>query len=139
MEGDAIQKDMTGAKGTPLINSAAITGITPQEQKGLKAPTTDQQRCDNRNYPAGTKGAEGTHNGCKNNGGDRPGVKSAFYIFGSARHIHRHGQGNCHQQVGPNVQKGFTHKIGYFYDLITHVAFLLFLRYLYSIFLDISI
>ena len=40
MEGEAIQKDMTGAKGTPLINRAAMTGITPQEQKGLKAPTT---------------------------------------------------------------------------------------------------
>ena len=44
MEGDAIQKDMTGAKGTPLINSAAMIGITPQEQKGLKAPTTVARR-----------------------------------------------------------------------------------------------
>jgi hypothetical protein len=39
IDGEAIQKDMTGAKGTPLINSAAMTGITPQEQNGLKAPT----------------------------------------------------------------------------------------------------
>jgi hypothetical protein len=31
MDGDAIQKDMTGAMGTPPINNAAITGITPQE------------------------------------------------------------------------------------------------------------
>jgi hypothetical protein len=39
MEGEAIQKDITGARGTPPIKRAAITGITPQEQKGLKAPT----------------------------------------------------------------------------------------------------
>jgi hypothetical protein len=38
MDGDAIQKDMTGAMGTPPINKAAITGITPQEQNGLMAP-----------------------------------------------------------------------------------------------------
>ena len=40
MDGDAIQKDMTGAMGTPPINNAAITGITPQEQNGLMAPKT---------------------------------------------------------------------------------------------------
>jgi hypothetical protein len=39
MEGEASQKDMTGARGTPPASSAHITGITPQEQKGLKAPT----------------------------------------------------------------------------------------------------
>ena len=39
IEGDAIQKDITGASGTPLISSEAITGMTPHEQKGLKAPT----------------------------------------------------------------------------------------------------
>ena len=39
MEGDAIQKDMTGAKGTPPISRAAITGITPHEQNGENAPT----------------------------------------------------------------------------------------------------
>jgi len=39
IEGDAIQKAITGAMGTPAINKAAITGITPHEQKGLKAPT----------------------------------------------------------------------------------------------------
>ena len=44
IEGDAIQKDMTGAKGTPLISSAAMTGITPQEQKGLNAPTMVARR-----------------------------------------------------------------------------------------------
>ena len=38
MEGEAIQNDITGASGTPLINKEAITGITPQEQKGLMAP-----------------------------------------------------------------------------------------------------
>jgi len=39
IEGEAIQKDMTGASGTPPINKEAITGITPQEQNGLNAPT----------------------------------------------------------------------------------------------------
>ncbi len=39
IEGEASQKDITGAKGTPPISKAAITGITPQEQKGLNAPT----------------------------------------------------------------------------------------------------
>jgi hypothetical protein len=39
IEGEAIQKDITGASGTPLMSKAAITGMTPQEQKGLKAPT----------------------------------------------------------------------------------------------------
>jgi hypothetical protein len=39
MEGEAIQKDMTGPKGTPPISREAITGITPHEQKGLMAPT----------------------------------------------------------------------------------------------------
>jgi hypothetical protein len=40
MDGDPIQKDITGANGTPPINKDAITGITPHEQNGLKAPTT---------------------------------------------------------------------------------------------------
>jgi hypothetical protein len=40
MDGDAIQNDITGARGTPLMSNDAITGMTPQEQKGLKAPTT---------------------------------------------------------------------------------------------------
>jgi len=44
MEGDAIQNDITGANGTPLISSAAMTGMTPQEQKGLKAPTAVASR-----------------------------------------------------------------------------------------------
>jgi hypothetical protein len=39
MDGDAIQKDITGASGTPLMSNDAITGMTPHEQKGLKAPT----------------------------------------------------------------------------------------------------
>ena len=38
IDGDAIQKDMTGARGTPPINKEAITGITPQEQNGLMPP-----------------------------------------------------------------------------------------------------
>jgi hypothetical protein len=39
IEGEATQKVITGAKGTPPINSVVTTGITPQEQNGLKAPT----------------------------------------------------------------------------------------------------
>ena len=39
IDGEAIQNDITGANGTPLKSSAAITGITPHEQKGLNAPT----------------------------------------------------------------------------------------------------
>jgi hypothetical protein len=38
MDGEAIQKDITGASGTPPISNEAITGITPHEQNGLKAP-----------------------------------------------------------------------------------------------------
>jgi hypothetical protein len=39
IEGDANQKDITGARGTPPISMAATTGITLHEHKGLKAPT----------------------------------------------------------------------------------------------------
>ena len=39
IEGEASQKDITGANGTPPIRSDVITGITPQEQNGLNAPT----------------------------------------------------------------------------------------------------
>ena len=38
IDGEASQKDITGASGTPPISSEAITGITPHEQNGLKAP-----------------------------------------------------------------------------------------------------
>ncbi len=40
IEGDASQKDITGAMGTPLISRAEIIGITPHEQNGLIAPTS---------------------------------------------------------------------------------------------------
>jgi hypothetical protein len=39
MEGEANQKDITGARGTPPMSSAATTGMTEHEQSGLKAPT----------------------------------------------------------------------------------------------------
>jgi hypothetical protein len=39
MDGEANQKDITGASGTPPMSNEAITGITPHEQKGLNAPT----------------------------------------------------------------------------------------------------
>ena len=38
MTGDASQKAMTAESGTPITKSAAISGITPQEQKGDKPP-----------------------------------------------------------------------------------------------------
>jgi len=44
MDGEANQNDMTGARGTPPIRSEEITGITPQEQNGLNAPTKVARR-----------------------------------------------------------------------------------------------
>jgi len=44
MDGDANQKDITGARGTPPINIAATTGLTLHEQSGLKAPTAVARR-----------------------------------------------------------------------------------------------
>ena len=38
ISGDASQKAMTGARGTPLASKAAMRGITPHEQKGDNAP-----------------------------------------------------------------------------------------------------
>jgi len=34
MIGEASQKAMTAESGTPIASSAAISGMTPQEQKG---------------------------------------------------------------------------------------------------------
>jgi hypothetical protein len=39
--GDETQNAMTGARGTPLANMAAINGMTPQEQNGERAPAKD--------------------------------------------------------------------------------------------------
>jgi hypothetical protein len=39
IEGEAIQKDMIGARGTPLKSKPAMIGTTVQEQNGLNAPT----------------------------------------------------------------------------------------------------
>jgi hypothetical protein len=50
--GDAIQNDMTGASGTPLISSPAMIGITVQEQNGLKAPTAVAKRTASPSRPA---------------------------------------------------------------------------------------
>ena len=44
IEGEAIQNDITGANGTPPISKDVITGITPHEQNGLKAPTIVARR-----------------------------------------------------------------------------------------------
>jgi len=51
MEGEAIQNDMTGARGTPPSSREAMTGITPQEQKGLKAPSTVARKMDIIGFP----------------------------------------------------------------------------------------
>jgi hypothetical protein len=39
MRGEASQKAMTAGNGTPMTSRAAMSGMTPQEQKGEKAPT----------------------------------------------------------------------------------------------------
>ena len=39
---------MTGANGTPPINKDAITGMTPQEQNGLNAPTKVARNTDTK-------------------------------------------------------------------------------------------
>jgi hypothetical protein len=44
IEGEAIQKAITGARGTPPISKVATTGMTLHEQKGLKAPTAVARR-----------------------------------------------------------------------------------------------
>lgn len=46
MEGEAIQNDITGASGTPPIKSEEMTGITPQEHKGLSAPSIVAKKMD---------------------------------------------------------------------------------------------
>ena len=38
INGEASQNAITGASGTPVASSAAITGMTPQEQNGESAP-----------------------------------------------------------------------------------------------------
>ena len=50
IEGEAIQKDITGAKGTPPISRLAIRGITPQEQNGLNAPTNVANSIDRNTF-----------------------------------------------------------------------------------------
>ena len=50
--GDAIQNDMTGASGTPLIKRPAMTGMTVQEQNGLKAPAAVAIRTAKPSRPA---------------------------------------------------------------------------------------
>ena len=44
IEGEAIQKDITGAIGTPPISKEVMIGITPHDQNGLKAPTIVARR-----------------------------------------------------------------------------------------------
>jgi hypothetical protein len=50
IDGDAIQKDITGASGTPPIKSELITGITPHEQNGLNAPTIVASNTDSSGF-----------------------------------------------------------------------------------------
>lgn len=48
IEGEATQKAKTGDNGTPPMSRVEITGITPHEQNGLKAPTIVANRIDNQ-------------------------------------------------------------------------------------------
>src|ERR1700756_1621388 len=41
INGDEIQKAITGANGTPALRSPATSGITPQEQNGSRAPINE--------------------------------------------------------------------------------------------------
>ena len=50
IDGEAIQKDITGARGIPLIKSEEMIGITPHEQSGLNAPITVAIRIDNSGF-----------------------------------------------------------------------------------------
>jgi len=52
IDGDAIQNDITGASGTPPVSSELITGMTPHEQNGLKAPTTVARNTEMNGLPA---------------------------------------------------------------------------------------
>ena len=46
IKGEDSQNAMTGAKGTPAANKAAMIGITPQEQKGAVAPNAAAKTMD---------------------------------------------------------------------------------------------
>jgi len=50
IEGEAIQNDITGPRGTPPNKRELITGMTPQEQNGLKAPTKVANKTDSRGF-----------------------------------------------------------------------------------------
>jgi hypothetical protein len=108
MEGEAIQNDITGARGTPLIN---------------------------RNNAAGAKGAKRAHHRGQHDGCHWFGSKGPFDELRGPGHLNRHRQRNRHHQIGPDVHKGFDDKIADPYDLIkkhnTYLSILIvFLRYL---------
>jgi hypothetical protein len=50
IDGDAIQNDITGAIGTPPNKRELITGMTPQEQKGLNAPIVVARKIDSKGF-----------------------------------------------------------------------------------------
>ena len=54
MIGEAIQNAITGARGTPAPSNAAISGITPQEQKGDTAPTKAARIVARTGFPENT-------------------------------------------------------------------------------------
>ena len=51
MIGEASQKAITAESGTPIANRAAISGITPQEQKGEMPPASAPSPIINRGVP----------------------------------------------------------------------------------------
>ena len=53
--GEDMQKAMTGASGTPDANIAAISGITPHEQKGESAPARDAATMVGQDFPEKTR------------------------------------------------------------------------------------
>ena len=55
MMGEAIQKAITGARGTPDANMAAISGITPHEQKGERAPAREAAIIVTQDLPENTR------------------------------------------------------------------------------------
>ena len=52
ISGDASQKAITGASGTPAPRSPAMIGTTPQEQNGDTAPKTAASTTERRGFPA---------------------------------------------------------------------------------------
>jgi hypothetical protein len=55
MIGEDIQNAITGARGTPDASMAAISGITPHEQKGERAPAREAATIVSQDLPENTR------------------------------------------------------------------------------------